>query len=45
MTTTYIISVIAFLIPFVVLYLLSDTITEVLSEGKSFAPNELKGFR
>jgi len=28
-----------------VLYLLSDTIADVLSEGKSFAPNELKHFR
>lgn len=28
-----------------VLYLLSDTIADVLSEGKSFAPNELKSFR
>jgi len=45
MTTTYIISVIAFLIPFVILYLLSDTITEVLSDGDSFAPNETKPFK
>jgi len=45
MTTTYILSVIAFLIPFVILYLLSDTITEALSEGKSFAPNETKPFK
>lgn len=28
-----------------VLYLLKDTIADVLSEGKSFAPNELKHFR
>lgn len=28
-----------------VLYLLSDTITDVLSGGKSFAPNELKSFK
>lgn len=27
------------------LYLLSDTITEKLSEGKSFSPNETKSFK
>jgi len=27
------------------LYILCDTITEYLSKGKSFAPNELKGFK
>lgn len=33
---------IIFIIPFVVLYILSDTITELLSDGKSFAPKETK---
>jgi len=33
---------IIFLIPFVILYLLQDTITEFLCKGKSFAPNETK---
>lgn len=28
-----------------VLWILRDTITEILSGGKSFAPNELKSFR
>lgn len=28
-----------------VLWILSDTITEYLCEGESFAPNETKGFR
>lgn len=29
----------------VALYKLCDTITEYLSEGKKFAPNETKGFK
>jgi hypothetical protein len=29
----------------VTLYILCDTITEALSEGKPFANNELKGFK
>jgi len=41
---TTILITIVFLVPFYVLWLLSDTITEFLSEGKSFAPNELKSF-
>lgn len=28
-----------------VMYLLSDTITDALSGGKPFAPNELKSFK
>lgn len=43
MTTT--IAIIALLIIGVALYLLSDTITEALSGGKTFAPNELKSFK
>jgi len=35
---------IIFLIPFVILYLLQDTITEFLYSGKSAMPNELKSF-
>ncbi len=42
METTIIITAIVF---FVTLYLLKDTITEILSGGKSFAPAELKSFR
>lgn len=33
-----------FLAPFFILWLLYDTITEYLSEGKSFVNNELKSF-
>ena len=29
----------------IVLYILKDTIADVLSGGKSFAPNELKSFK
>lgn len=32
------------LVPILVLWVLSDTITEFLSGGKSFAPRELKSF-
>lgn len=35
---------IAFLIPFFILWLLRDTISEYLSNGKSVMPNELKSF-
>jgi hypothetical protein len=31
-----------FIFAFVTLYLLQDTITEYLSNGKSFLPNEMK---
>jgi len=37
-----IITGILFLVPFFILWLLSDTITEFLSGGKSFAINETK---
>jgi len=36
---------IIFLIPFVILYLLQDTITEFLCKGKSFVNDENKPFR
>lgn len=39
-----IISVFLFIFAFVTLYLLQDTITEYLSNGKSFLPNEMKQF-
>mgnify|MGYP003639500789 FL=1 len=41
---TTILTIIVFLAPFFILWMLSDTITEFLSKGKSFAPNELKSF-
>lgn len=37
-----IITGVLFLVPFFVLWLLSDTITEFLSDGKPFANNETK---
>lgn len=37
-----IITGVLFLVPFFILWLLSDTITEFLSDGKSFANNETK---
>ena len=37
--------IITAIVLFVSLYLLKDTITEKLSNGKSFAPAELKSFR
>lgn len=36
---------IIFLIPFVILYLLKDTITDFLCKGKSFVNDENKPFR
>lgn len=35
---------IGFVLFIVITWILQDTITECLSKGKSFAPNELKGF-
>lgn len=34
-----------FFVIFLVLWVLSDTITEFISGGKSFSPNELKSFK
>lgn len=44
MNSIILLQIVLFLAPFYVLWLLSDTITEWLSNGKSFAPNELKSF-
>jgi len=44
MNLIIILQTILFLAPFFILWLLSDTITEYISEGKPFVNNELKSF-